>query len=66
MKWQRLKGVTSETWFLRGLRIRRTKAGYLLWQAQQPLEGIASKLKEQTFLKLAEAKRYGREKLAGM
>ena len=66
MKWQKLKGVDPETWFLRGLRIRRTKAGYLLWQAQSPLDGIGPKMRDQTFLKLSEAKRFGKEKLAGM
>jgi len=66
MKWQKMKSKSKEeVWFLRGLRIRRTKAGYLLWQAQVSLF-LAPKIPDKTFLKLSEAKRYGKERLQGM
>ena len=62
MRWQKLKGVEPETWGLRGLRIRKTEAGYQLYEAQPRLPQIGNPVRTQTFLKLSEAKRWGVEK----
>ncbi len=60
MRWNKVKGVRPETWAMLGLRIKRTPKGFLLFDAQLGLPGIAPKFKPQSFNKLTEAKRWGK------
>lgn len=63
MRWTKLKGVRPETWAMRGLRIKRTPKGFLLYEAQMGLPGIAVKVKPQPFERLTDAKRWGKRLL---
>jgi hypothetical protein len=60
MRWQKVKGASSETWAMRGLRIRRTVKGFLLYEAQQSLPGVGTKVREKTFGRLADAKKWAK------
>lgn len=63
MRWLKVKNTKPETWAMRGLRIRRTEKGFLLYEAQTSLLGIGTKVRDKTFQKLEAAKRWGKTAL---